>query len=215
MCSVVLASLALSCCGGTDADSPAKARDTSAARRAVLLISDLPTGWGASFGGAGQGPSDCEAINTARHTTSARATSDAFNHRPTGQISHAVYVFPDEAAATTAFHALATPDNVACVGSQVQGVLHRIASQGVQVGATTTSALHIDPVGVESGGGHIAIRYTTGDATRALGADLLLIREGRGVSVLLFIDERNAFDRRLRARLASVSDRRLRAALGA
>ena len=228
----IFASFALAACGGndgpatqqgprpapstdasTESTSPA-ADDKAAIRKALLVLTDLPTGWTGSDDEDESDPSDCAAIRSARSAASARDSSRDFAHQPTGQVSHSVYLYSDEQRAASAYRDLVTQESRTCLGSQLRDRLSRETVQkDVKVGDVETSELAIDPAGEQSSASRVSLDYSTSGLDLTLATDLVYIREGRGISFLVLVDETATFDEQLRARLASVVARKLRNAV--
>ncbi|MGH2917445.1 MAG: hypothetical protein ACRDLS_02445 [Solirubrobacteraceae bacterium] len=175
------------------------------------MRADLPRGWTPTAQTA-QSRSNCAAVEAARAAVSARASSPDFSHEPTGQVSHTVYLYGDEPQAENAYEALTISRTRRCLGDEVRARIVKEAAD-VDVGAVRTAPLVIDPVGEESSAARVALDYGTAGTQYTLTADLVFVRDGRGLAFLVLADETGTFDEQLRARLATVADRRLRAAL--
>jgi hypothetical protein len=184
------------------------------ARRSLLQLADLPADWTASEQDNRSEPK-CSAVKRVRRAASARSSSAGFSHRPTGEVAHYVYVFADDQQAEAAYGALVARDTRQCIGSQLRERFANLAAtRNVSVGNVETSVLVIDPVGQQSSAARITIGYaTSSEPNITLNVDVLFVRDGRGISALLLTDETDSFYEALRARLASIADRRLRNAL--
>jgi hypothetical protein len=181
--------------------------DRVTAPRAVLRLADLPAGWAASPRSGARTPSACAGYRRARASVSARSNSQNFSHL-TSQASHAVYLYATVRRARSAFGQLTSAPARRCVGAETKTKLERLRST---VGAARTSRLRIARVGDQSAMDRIAVDYRTSDDEMAtLTLDLVYVREGRGLSLLALVDDSATFDARLRARLTSTADRRLR-----
>lgn len=228
----IAASAALTACGGEDAPrsgqteairttaqsatEPPPVDDKIVVRKSLLSLSDLPADWTAADDDDESEPSACSAVKEARAAASARDSSPDFDHRPTGQVSHSVYLYPDVQEAEAAFRTLVTSETRKCLGSQFGDRVREAADdEDFDIGEVQTGELSIDPVGAESNAARISLDYTVSGIELTLGADLLFIREGRGIAFLVLADEADTFDAQLRARLASISARKLRNSLKA
>ena len=228
----IVASAALPACGGegrprpeppnavgrtataSTATEPAPVDDKVVVRESLLSLSDLPAGWTAADDDDEPEPSDCSAVKEARAAASARDASPDFDHRPTGQVSHSVYAYFDEQKAENAYRNLVASETRRCLGSQLgERVREAADDEDVEIGDVETGELSVDPVGAESNAARISLDYTVSGIDLTLAADLLFIREGRGIAFLVLADETDTFDEQLRARLASISARKLRNAL--
>lgn len=207
---VIAASLALGACGGGD-----KSPDTPAARKAVLVLADLPAGWTASDNGDVRSEARlCPSVKRARDGASGRASSKQFDHVPTGQATSSVYVYADEARARTAYRDLTSQGTWDCLGSREFDVLDANAAKNVKLGDTILTDRPIDPVGTQRHVSHVTILYTTPRDSLAVGTDFVFVRQGRGIATLILIDERSSsFDESVRNRLGRIAARKLRDAL--
>jgi hypothetical protein len=201
---LVLAAGAL-CAGASGA--VAATADRVTAPRAVLRLADLPAGWTASPRSGARTPSACAGYRRARAAVSAHANSQNFSHL-SSQASHTVYLYANARRARSAFGRLTSAAARRCVGAETKTKLERLRST---VGAARTSRLRIARVGDQSAMDRIAVDYRASDGeTATLTLDLVYVREGRGLSLFALVDETTTFDARLRARLTSTADRRLR-----
>ncbi len=209
---VLTASFAIAACGGSQDKQRDAARERVAANASLLTIADLPSSWTEADVIKEPVPSNCPSVKAARAAVSARATTPNFDHEPTGQVTHTIYLYEDEEQARKIYAGIVTPATRKCLGS---GVRKRIATEAedVDVGGVRTRALKIDRVGDATSGARVTLGYGTTGVHFRLSADLIFVREGRGLSSLVLVDETGFFDKLLRERLIGKAQRKLRAAL--
>ena len=101
-------------------------------------------------------PSNCPSVKAARAAASARATTPNFDHEPTGQVTHTIYLYEDEQQARKIYAGLVTPATRKCLGS---GVRKRIATEAedVDVGGVRTRGPKIDRVGDATSGAPVTL----------------------------------------------------------
>jgi hypothetical protein len=189
------------------------AADRQLASGALLRLSDLPSGWTASDDSDESSDTPCEQIKTAKAQTSARSNAPDFGKGDNTQVSHTVYVYADEGAAGRNFVALTSQALRVCVGHQLGDAMKKGIGGEATVGKVATSQLGIDPVGEESAAAHITFPLSTQGVDVDINLDLVIVRQGRAISLLLLIDSFTEFDDDLRSQLTSTTAERLQTAL--
>ena len=187
--------------------------DRQLASGALLRLADLPSGWTASDDTDESSDTPCEQIKTAKAQTSARSNAPHFNKGDDTQVSDTVYVYADEDVAKRNFVALASQALRVCVGHQLGDGMKKSVGGKATVGKAATSQLGIDAVGEQSAGAHITFPLSTQGIDIDVNLDLVIVRQGRGISLLLLIDSFTEFDNDLRSQLTSTAAKRLQTAL--
>lgn len=194
----------------TTTASPSAADDKRAADGAVLQLSDLPSGWTAKDDedDSTTTTSKCAAVRDSRSQASARASSSDFQ-KDNGEVSNTVYVYSDEGQARAAFSNLVSRDTRVCLGKEFRDVIdENVEDDDAKIQDASTSELNITPVGSESAAARITIPYKA-ILDSELNADLVFVRVGRAVSLVIAFDDGSTFDDDLRGELVGVAARRL------
>lgn len=226
-----LACVALTGCGASDsgksdtetantatpttnaAPAPNPADDDIAAS-ALLKLSDLPSDWTATDEKGGDSEqSKCAGIRDARGAVSARDSSPTFDHRPTGQVTHTIYLYSDESKASDAYSKLAAPGTRQCLGDSVKELAMQHGGSSAKIGDVQTGELRMDPIGDDSSAARITLDYSAKGFDLTLTDDIIYIRKGRGLSLITLGDESGDFDSQLRDDLIKIAYRRIRNAL--
>ncbi len=219
---VLCLALALAACGGSDGDGDETAATTSTATKATeqriagasaLSLKDLPKKWFVAADSSDSSRFTCKPVLEARAAVSARKASPVFQHIPLGQVTHTVYLYADERRAIDAFDKLTAPKTRDCYATEFKALTAKSADGGLEAGDVTATELEIDSAGAQSSGLRIALKYEIAAQSGTLTADLVLVRVGRGVSLLTLADEMNPIDAKLRGRLVTTMVRKLDRAL--
>jgi hypothetical protein len=209
-------------CGSGSRTAPApttkSAKQSTAADRlvasgALLRLSDLPSGWTAGDDGDESSDTPCEEIKTAKAQTSARSNSPDFGKGDKTKVAHTVYVYADEGAARRNFVALTSQALRVCAGHQLGDAMKKGIGGEATVGKVATSQLGIDPAGEESAAAHITFPLSTPRVDADINLDLVIVRQGRAISLLLLMNAFTEFDDDLRSQLTSTAAERLQTAL--
>ena len=229
--------LLLAACGGDDkqsagstpaADRPAAATGTPTAAAAAdpaadqkladdaqLTLEDLPAGWKIDEQ-ENDNRSNCEAVRSARETAGTRAHSPQFTSEDgTAIVKSAVYLYPDERAASDTLRSLSADETRTCLSDEMtrRFAAAARASGEVEFGDPRASRLPIEPHGDERSAARVMIPMTSEGSEIPGYIDFEFIRAGRGLIVMTYGDVLEAFDDDLRADLTGNVVRSLSAGL--
>ncbi|RKQ86163.1 hypothetical protein C8N24_4173 [Solirubrobacter pauli] len=195
---------------GCGADAPKKT-DRAHAESAVLRLADFPSGWRAAEQARTDIKSPCLAVEDAKRAVSGGATSRTFRRGESTQAESSVYVFPDEAAARTAFAGVSADETTSCFGAILA---KSIASQpGVQFRKLRLEPIAQAELGDERAARRVIVSAVIDEVDLELIADFVFVRSGRGVSIQSYVDVLQPFGDELRDRLARATAERLEAEL--
>src|SRR3954451_3003350 len=83
----------------TPTPSPTPTIDKTAERKlaeqSTLKLEDFPSGWTEADSDDDSNTSGCDAVETAKRQTTARATAPSFSHGDNTQVQNSIYVFAD------------------------------------------------------------------------------------------------------------------------
>jgi hypothetical protein len=195
-------------------------RDKAAEQKIVdgaqLRLSDFPSGWERSDDDSDSSDSPCDGIQQAKESTTAHGAGANFGHGDTTAATSAVYLYVDEGAAHTAFHQLTDSGTRVCIGKTFgEGIEKESKSKGpgqsdsADVGKPTTGQLSMDPLGDERSAGRVTVPISAQGINVDLILDLVFVRAGRGIGIMIYIDAFSPFDDGLRADLTGKVVRRL------
>jgi hypothetical protein len=220
-------------CGG-DSDSPPQASQPSTlttarpaanavadrriADRALLRLSDFPTGWEAQDEDDDEDDaelSNCTALKRLRQTRSGTASSPSFAQGSSQQARHNVSLFATADDASSILEEITSSATRRCLAKEFAATIEDSAEDGSKPPDTSTGELRVAPVGAESRAYRITVEYSVSDLNVSAFIDVLAFRRGRGVSLFLLLDVLTPFDEDLGAQLASRADRALRDAFTA
>jgi hypothetical protein len=218
---IVAAVMAAGCGGGGSSDTGShaqvdKAADQDVARQAQLQLADFPSGWAQADEQDDQERVKCVGTEQARNTTTARGQSPRFNKGDNTYAESVAYTYPDDGAAHEAFTALASRDTRVCIGESIAKRLKDATkSKGpgdtgeIEVGKLSTGRLAVDPLGDERDGGRVTLPLGTQGLDLDATVDFAIVRVGRAIALLEFIDVPTPFNNDLRADLTRKVVRRL------
>jgi hypothetical protein len=177
------------------ATTSSRESDTQAAKRAVLGLRDLPSGWE-----RGEQPESreilCPAFAAVRRNASGRASSPRMvDPASSAEVGATVARFADVDAAKRSFRALAGHATTRCYADQAVKLLKK---NGAAVGELSTRRLSVERLGDERAGVRFVVPVTVERDHYDLSIDLTYVRSGRGLSLVFFLDPSGAFDGRLR-----------------
>jgi hypothetical protein len=187
--------------------------DERIAEEAGLVLEDFPTGWQQNDEQADRKPSECSGVQEARAAASARVPSPRFLHGESTFAESVVYIYADESAASEAFAGLVGRETRTCLGEEIGQRAGEAEEEDLEFGEPTTSRVVIDPLGDERDATRITIPVSAQGIDVDIIADYVLVRVGRGIAAVTFVDTLTAFDEDLKAELTSKVVRRLSAAL--
>jgi hypothetical protein len=178
------------------ATTSSRESDTQAAKRAVLGLRDLPSGWE-----RGEQPESreilCPAFAAVRRNASGRASSPRMvDPASSAEVGATVARFADVDAAKRSFRALAGHATTRCYADQAVKLLKKNGASGV--GELSTRPLSVERLGDERAGVRFVVPFTAEGDHYDLSIDLTYVRSGRGLSLVFFLDPSGAFDGRLR-----------------
>ena len=195
----------------TETAEPDPAADKRIAEESGLVLEDFPSGWQENDEDPDR-VSRCAAIQEARETTSARGGSPRFSrHNNNTSAESVTYVYAEEPAAAEAFAQLATAETRSCLADDARDVLEEDGS--LEVGEPETARVAMDPLGDERDASRITFPVTSEGTELDVFADYVVVRAGRGLALLTFIDVLSPFDEELGAELTSRVVRRLSSGL--
>ena len=178
--------------------------DRKIATASMLKVEDFPKGWSAE-------PRDrtddamCT-ITEATERTGAQSPWLGFNRGERESLSHRVYVFPDEAVADSAFAVFSEIRSLTCAADEFKAT--RAKEQGVEVVDVETLSEPGPAIGDASAANHMTMVLRQDGQTTRLKMHLLLVRQARGIGVILLQSQRPV-DPALRDRLLRAISKRL------
>lgn len=205
----------------TSTSTPTAARRNKATEQKIvdtaqLRLSDFPSGWQQSDDDSDSSDSPCDGIRKAKESTTAHGSGATYAHEDTTAATSAVYLYADENAAHTAFDQLTDRKTRVCIGKTFgEGIEKEAKSKGpgqsdsADVGDPTTGQLSIDPLGDERAAGRVTVPISARGINVDLILDLVFVRAGRGIGIMIYIDAFSPFDDDLRADLTGKVVRRL------
>lgn len=213
-CAAVLAA----CGGAADPprvdEPPAAAAEQAhverAARASLLTVDDFPPGWTATTAE----PSltvRCAAAVAARRAATARANSPTFSTDQSTAVSETVYIFADEAAATRSLAALTAARTRDCLAAQLRRRLARTST--ATIGKPVSARLAVEPLGDDHGAARIHLPAKADALTVEVVFDVVFVRVGHALQVVVFADTIEPFSGALRERLTEAATDRLRSTL--
>jgi hypothetical protein len=199
---------AASACGSTSVPgssgpgttTPSKAADLALARKGLIVLSDLPSGWTASGkvtsgSGSSGGPSlakiaACLGVSTAELKENwPTENSPTFNSADgNSTVSDEVEAFPTRAQAATDYATFSNPKTPGCITTIFGPVLRQQAQKGggagTTIGAVTTTRVSFPAFGDQSGELQISMPFSVSGQTISLYLDLVDILKGRQETIL-------------------------------
>jgi hypothetical protein len=221
----VVGVLALAGCGG-GSGGPTSTQETSsapqvgrtpagqrAAAAAVLTLADLPAGWRAGAAGGDRSPANtCPAIAAARAIAAGRRVSPTFSHG-SQNVADTVYVFTAEPQARQAFVAIRSAASRACVARTLASQVAGEADDVTTIGAVRSGTVAVPRAGEETSDLRFTVPVTTKGTRVDVPLDVVLVRQGRGISFLALQSVAKPFGPAARDRLARAAARKLRQAV--
>lgn len=213
----VVAAVLLAGCGGSDgggqgegADGGRTARDQQVAAASALRALDFPGGWTGRAVPTSPASSLCPAARKARTAASGYAPAPVFVNEKQGTVTQTVEVFPDVAAARAQVAARTAAAERSCSAGRLRARVAKVA-EGAQLGQPTTrresvDLPQIDQAVIVSLNVPIAARGDSG----GISAVSLVVRIGRGVTLMTFTNPDGTFDPEVRNRLIAIVAIRLR-----
>jgi hypothetical protein len=220
--------LTFSACGSSSspgASATSKAADLALARKSLIVLGDLPSGWtqsGRVSSGSGSGNSLPTAkvaaclgvprseINTSWPTENSPTFNDAADE---STVTDQVETFPNAAKAATDFSTFSNAKTPGCFQSVLGPLLRKDAQNGAGTGATvgtvTTTRRPFPAVGDESGDIEIQVPITTPSISTSLYVDLVVITEGRLETTLSLTSPGTPFGATLAQQVAAAAVRRM------
>jgi hypothetical protein len=200
---LVLIALGLAGCGDAASSSKPKptpethyALDGEIVTTASLTLDDFPKGWTAE-----EPESTREGLCTRTEPTEQKGTMGQvreFNHSEVDGFLTRVYVFPDEATAKSAFALLAEVESLTCSMDEFKAT--RAKEQGIELVDLTTASERPPTAGDAAAVNQMTVVLREDGEEGTLRMSLAVVRESRGVGVLLATYEER-LDERLRDRL--------------
>lgn len=184
-----------------------KAAERKLAEESTLKLEDFPSGWTEADSDDDSNTSGCDAVETAKTQTTARATAPSFSHGDSTQVQNSIYVFADEQTAAGQFEQLTLKETRSCYAKAVAKAL--ATAGGLKVGKVESSRLSMDPLGDDRDAGCITVPVTSQGVDVDVVVDMVFVRADRGMTITLFIDVFTPFDSDLRDQLTVTSVRRL------
>lgn len=193
-------------------DAPSRARDKQIAKDALLILSDFSSGWTAKDSDEDNAKSPCRGIQDAKDATNGRESSPDFD-KGDSEVSNTVYLYSDETKAKAAFEGLTNQDTRKCVGKKARdGIDDSVKDSDAKIQGETTSELNVPPVGSDSAASRVTVPYKA-ILDSEVDFDLIVVRVGRGISVVTAANDGGPFDDDQRDELIGISARRLDRAL--
>lgn len=216
--SVVLSvlGLALGACGSSSPTSgpgttvPSKAADLALARKSLVVLSDLPSGWtasgkitagsGSNSGVPGAKLAGCIGVSKAVLETNWPTENSPTFADPTGvdSVSDQVEAFPDATKAQADFSSFANPKTPSCLATVLGPAIRQQAQKGggagVTVGTITASRLSTPSIGDESGEMELQVPITAPNGSTTLYLNLLVVTRGRLETTLTLTSPGAVFD---------------------
>jgi len=182
--------------------APAVSRSTDqrVAKAGLLRLSDLPSGWAtddsASSNSSG---ADCGAIKDYKRTASALRTAPTMERNGWDQIQEKVAVFADGVRAEHAFAAVTSASTRACI--------RKFMAQTGTVGQS--GQLNVDRVADGTAASRITVHVESGGTQVDLTVDLVVVRAGHAIALLVFTSAFGPFDQHLRSAVTRAAGCRL------
>jgi hypothetical protein len=228
---VAVAALALTACSSSSGGTPAatkatKAADLALARKGLVVVGDLPSGWTAtgavtSGGNSGNGvPTSkiaaCLGVAKSEiNNSEPTENSPTFNGPQGAAIDDEVEAFPNTAKAKVDFSTFSNAKTPGCVTTVLGPLLRQSAqkgSPGTTVGTITATREPFAGVGDNSGEIelHVPISVSgTAPTTLSLDIDLVVITQGRLESTLSFDSQDAPLDQALVHQTAAAAVRHM------
>jgi hypothetical protein len=184
--------------------APGNAPSEAQAHHELLRLSDLPKGWKATgtrtappARASGSGPpatasqlsqvAACEGVSTARIDKAPPSAQAAFARTSRFElVLETVAVFPAQRAARAFFALFSSPKATSCVGPMLGRTLGSGRSQaGVTTSKLTIARLRLRPVGAPASALRLGVPLESHGAEAEIVGDVVVIRSGRSVAVLL------------------------------
>jgi hypothetical protein len=197
---------------GTSRSAAGVAIDRRIARDAELRRSDFPVGW-VSTPRPAPTSRTCPTVRQARAAVSARGASREFAQgsasSPAATADSVAYIYADPATAAHWFARLTGRGNFACLVRVLrESVLAQTRGQGARLDSITARPLTVAPAGDERAAERVVVRLSAGTFSGKAEADVIFLRTGRGVEVLVVNRVGAPFDPALETKLVrALSDR--------
>jgi hypothetical protein len=195
-----------------------KAAEQKIVDAAQLRLSDFPSGWQQSDDESDSEDSPCGGIRDAKKTTTAHGSAPDFSTNDSTQATNTIYLYADEGAAHIAFSRLTDRDTRVCIGKELGKNFEKQSkskgpgqSDSAEVGTPSTGELSIKPLGDERAAGRVTLPVSAQGQNVDVILDLIFVRAGRGMAIMIFVDVLSPFDEDLRADLTGKVVRRLTA----
>ena len=223
--------LAVSACGSSSTGAaanqpkPSKAADLALAKKSLVVLSDLPSGWTASgkvtsgSGSTGGEPlakiAACLGVTTAQLNINFPTENSPTFNNPGGSstVSDQVETFPSPARAGTDFSNFSNPKTPGCIttvfGPLLRQEVQKGGGAGTPIGAVTTTRQTFPAFGDQSGEMQIQAPFSTAGVSTSLYVDLVDIIKGRLETTLSFTTAGSAFDQTEAQKLAAAAFRHM------
>ena len=204
----LVATLALAGCGEESSRTGKAVADPGADRKAAaasaLTVKDFPAGWTAEAPDR-SGEAMCT-ITEATERTGVGSAWLGFNHGELGGLSHRVFVFPDEAAAKSAFAVFSEMESLTCAADEFKAT--HAKEEGIEVVDIVTSSEPTTAIGDATAANHMTMVMREDGEEGEIKMDMVAVREARGIGVFL-LTAQQPIDPTLRDRLLRVIANRL------